>query len=353
MRFISMIVIVFLGFYSVPYAQENKSKLIDEDKKKFEEDVFNKQFGEVEELDSAELRRKLYDKIPEKLPDWSLLPITTNEKTRIVGFSDPNMDKELAIEQAVLRAKAMYALLKMTSVSNITDDYTNLKESGRYSLYATKFQDFSLTKAKYAYNKSLVHVLDTFITKYDEGIVLLEIGAMGKDSINMDTLTIIGEHLQVFIERNFQKERVEFFNFLVQDNRKSDTVDLVADYRYKMVNRNYDIQSIMGDSIIEFQERTYNYRTDLDFVKDSSALETKEIRLNRGLWNAYIAGVLKNVTVISKQLASQVKNSNDFYTIKSEGLIRTVARNNVSFGFKEFKMYDNQFYIDLSGSIIY
>jgi hypothetical protein len=70
------------------------------------------------------------------------------------------------------------------------------------------------------------------------------------------------------------------------------------------------------------------------------------------LWNAYISGVLSNITVLSKQLASQVKNSNDFYTLKHEGLIRTVARNKVSFGFNDFKMYENQLYIDLNGIII-
>ena len=353
MRFISIMVIVFLGFSSVLYAQENQSILIDEDKKKFEEDVFDRNFGEDKYVDSAELRRKLYDKIPEKLPDWSLVPVTSNGKTKIVGFSDPNMEKELATKQAILRAKAMYALLNMTSVSNITDDYTNLKESGRYSLYTTKFQDFSLSKIQYAYNQSSVQVIDTFFTKYDEAIILLEVSPINKDKISMDTITVKGEHLQVFIERNFQKERVEFFNFLIRDKQKKDSVDLVADYRYKIVNRSYDIHSILADSLIGFQERTYNYRTDQEFVKDSSALVTKEISLNKGLWNAYITGVLKSVTVISKQLASQVKNSNDFYTIKSEGLIRTVARNKVSFGFKEFKMYENQLYIDLSGSIIY
>ncbi len=353
MKCLTITILAFLAINTTLFAQENTSKLIDEDKKKFEENVFNEEFDEKEDVDSVELERKLFDKIPDKLPDWVFTPHIITDKIQIVGFSDPNMGKELAIKQAILRAKAMYALLSISNVSNITDDYTNLKESGKYSLYSTKFQDFSLSKAHLAYNNSAILVKDTFYTKYNEGIVLIEIEYQENDSLNTDTLKVKGEHLQVYIERNFQKERVEFFNFSVEDNLSEDSIDLSSNYNYKIVNRNYDINSNYKDSIILFEERTYNYRTDLEFVKDSLPNESNEYGLNKGLWNAYITGYLSNVTTLSKQLASQIKNSNDFYTIKSEGLIRTVARNNVSFGFNDFKMYENQFYIDLKGKIVY
>ncbi|PLX10230.1 MAG: hypothetical protein C0597_17135 [Marinilabiliales bacterium] len=345
------VLIILISFNLRLFAQENETKLIDEDKKKFEENVFNKEFNEGHE-DTVDAVRKLYDKIPDKLPDWVFNPINNGDEIYMVGFSDPNMTRELAYQQAILRAKAIYALLNLSKVSNITDDYTNLKESGKYSLYTTKFQDFSLSKAQLAYNESSVTIVDTFFTKYDEGIVLIEFDYSQNDSSNLDTLTIKGEHLQVFIEKNFQKERIEFFNFFTQDNLYNDSVDYITQYNYKIVNRGYDINSLLGDSIIEFKERTYNYRTDIDFSADSTDLGIKTYRLNRGLWNAYISGVLSNITVLSKQLASQVKNSNDFYTLKHEGLIRTVARNKVSFGFNDFKMYENQLYIDLNGIII-
>lgn len=353
MKYVTITVLALLAFNTILFAQENTSKLIDEDKKKFEENVFNEEFDEKEDVDSVELERKLFDKIPDKLPNWVFTPHIISDKIRIVGFSDPNMGKELAIKQAILRAKAMFVILNLSNISNITDDYTNLKESGKYSLYSTKFQDFSLSKAKLAYNNSSVSVTDTFYTKYNEAIVLVEIDYQKKDSLNTDTITVKGEHLQVYIERNFQKERVEFFNLSIEDNLVKDSTDLSSNYNYKIVNRSYDINSVYKDSVIPFEERTYNYRTDLEFVKDSTSNESNEFGLNKGLWNAYITGYLSNVTVLSKQLASQVKNSNDFYTIKSEGLIRTVARNNVSFGFNDFKMYENQFYIDLNGRIIY
>ena len=348
--FVLLLVLLFGSVTSFSQAV-NTSKVIDEDKERYEKDVFNKEFDEYG--DTTDSQQKLYDRIPEKLPEWVFNPIQKGETIRVVGFSDPNMEKNQAFELAVLRAKAMYAIFNLSVVSNITDDYTNLHESGKYSLYSTKFQDFSLAKAEFAYDNSSVTIIDTFYTKYNEGIALIEISQIDSSSSKLDTLTVKGEQLQVFIERNFKKEKIEFFNFFVKDDlANSDSLDQVSQYNYKRINRNYDISSIYGDSIIDFKERTYNYRTELDFKKDSTCSELNEYRLTRGLWNGYLAGVLSNVTIISKLLASSVKNSNDFYTLKSEGLIRTVARNKLSLGFNDFKMYENQFYIDLHGQIM-
>jgi hypothetical protein len=353
MKYLFTLLSALLIGTSLLFGQEtNTRQLIDEDKKNYEENVFNKEFGEYE--DSIDAKRKMYDRIPEKLPNWVFNPVDFSNPIRVVGFSDPNMDKEQAYEQAIIRAKAMFAMMNYASISNITDDYTNLHESGKYSLYSTKFQDFSLTKAIVPYDNSAVVIVDTFYTKYNEGVVLIEFDYDQSSENNLDTIEVKGEHLQVFMERNFRKEKIEFFNFFVKDNLSdNDSVNIISQYNYKVVNRGYDISSIYANKTIEFEERTYNYRSDLEFVKDSTDSELNVFRLTRGLWNGYISGVLSNATVLSKLLASKIKNSNDFYTLKSEGLIRTIARNKVSFDFNDFKMYENQFYIDLNGQINY
>jgi hypothetical protein len=352
MKYILGAFLVVLLLNSNTFSQnETNLNLIDQDKKKYEENVYNKEFDESLETDDSD--RKRYDRIPEKLPNWVFKPVDFNNPARIIGFSDPNMTKEEAYKQAIMRAKALYAIYKLSSISNITDDYTNLKESGRYSLYTTKFQDFSLTKAELTYNDSAIVVIDTFFTKYNEGIALIEINTNQNSNLNRDTISIKGEHLQVFIEKNFKREKIEFFNLSIQDNlEKNDTSDFFSQYNYKIVNRGYDISSIYGNQLIEFTERTYNYRSETEFQKDSLDAEYDMFYLNKGLWNAFISGVLSNITMLSKQLSTQIKNSNDYYTQTSEGLIRTVSRNKVSFGFNNFKIIQNQFYIDLNGLIV-
>jgi len=351
MKYISGIIFFFLVFSFSAFSQvESKSNIIDKDKDKFEENAFNKEFGDSN--DTTDQARKRYDKIPEKLPDWIFSPLDLQNSTRIVAYSDPNMVKEEAYEQAILRAKAMYAIMKYCTVSNITDDYTNLKESGKYSLYTTKFQDFSQAKAEMAYDNSVIRVIDTFYTKYDEAIVYIDLNHKLSSDENKDTLIVKGEHLQIFTERSFKNEKIEFFNLSIQDNlNNNDSTVSFTQYNYRKVNRGYDIYSMYGNKSIEFVERTYNYRTELDFAMDSTKLEFNTYRLSKGLWNAYVSGILSNVTVLSKKLSSFVKNSNDNYILKNEGLIRTVARNKVSFWYNDFEMFQNHFYIDLNGQI--
>ncbi|MBU8891997.1 MAG: hypothetical protein KOO66_04415 [Bacteroidales bacterium] len=348
--FAVLITILFFSNSILPAQETTSSNLIDKDKKNYEENVFNQEFDEYQDTTNA--KRNLYDRIPEKLPDWVFNPVDFSNPARVVAYSDPNMEKDEAFKQAILRAKAIFALMNYSTISNITDDYTNLHESGKYSLYSTKFQDFSLSKATIPYDNSGITLVDTFYTKYNEGIVLIKFNYDSDSEKNVDTLEVKGEHLQVFMEKNFRHEKIEFFNFFIKDNiANSDSADLISQYNYRVVNREYDISSIYGEKLIIFEGRTYNYRTDLEFARDSTDSELNTFRLTRGLWNGYVSGILSNITVLSKQLASQVKNTNDFYTLKNEGLIRTVARNKVSFDFNDFKMYENQFCVDLNGQI--
>jgi hypothetical protein len=326
--------------------KKNRSKSADEDKAKYEKDVFNKEFEEKSENQNPQ---RLYDLIPENLPSWFFDPITVNP-FRIIGISDPGLERKDAYKQAVLRAKAIFALVNQSTISNIADDYTNLHESGNQATYETKFQDFTLTKSLINYNNQNITVIDTFYTKYNEGIVLIEFAFT--NSLSPDTLEVKGEHLQIFTERGNRKEKIEFFNLSVKDSKNAnDSSANSLQYNFRKVNRNYDIVSQYGSKMIDFPDRSFNYQSTIDFVKDSTDTDFQAHSLALGLWNAYLCGILNNITQLSKLLASHVKNSNDFYTLKNEGLIRTVARSKARFEINKFKLIKNQIYIDLYGEI--
>ncbi|OFX88126.1 MAG: hypothetical protein A2W99_10740 [Bacteroidetes bacterium GWF2_33_16] len=346
MRYLVFIALLSISAVSLQ-AQENRKnrlKSADEDKAKYEKDVFNKELGEKSEKQDPQ---RLYDLIPENLPAWFFDPIMVNP-IRIIGISDPGMKREDAYSQALLRAKAIYALINHSTISNIADDYTSLHESSNQSTYQTKFQDFTLSKSRIAYSQNNIVILDTFYTKYNEGIVKIEI--KNANTENFDTLEVKGEHLQIFTERGSRKEKIEFFNLSVNDYKQmNDSIENAFQYNFRKVNRDFDIASIYGSRMIDFPERSFNYQSDIDFVKDSTDNDIQSNTLTLGLWNAYLCGILNNVTQLSKQLASRVKNSNDFYTLKNEGLIRTVARSKARFEINKFKLLQNQIYIDLYG----
>jgi len=348
MRYLIILLLVILSL-SVQ-AQENrksKSTSTDQDKTKYEENVFNKELGEYKEKQD---KQRQFDLIPENLPDWFFEPISLNP-VRIVGISDPGLTREDAYNQAILRAKAVYALINFSSVSNISDDYTNLRESYDNKLFETKFQDFTSSKAIIPYNNAGILIADTFYTKYNEGIVLIEITSQN-EGLNTDTIEVRGEQLQIVTERSYKNEKIEFFNLIINDSKQAiDSIPAKAQYNFRRVNKNFDVSSIYGSVYYDFPERSYNYISTIDFVKDSTDTEIQANTLALGLWNAYLCGILNNITNLSKQLASQIKNSNDYYTLKNEGLIRTVALNKVHFEINKFKIIQNQIYIDLYGEI--
>jgi len=343
-RLLSLVLFVFVSL--AIFSQETKTEIINQDKRNYEKNVFDKAFGDNK--DSLNYRKR-YDLIPEKLPDWFFPVIQNTTSAEIIGVSDPGMEWKEAKKQAQLRALALYAIINSSTVSNITDDYTNLHEGAGYALYSTKFQDFVLTKSKIVCDLSAVEVVDTFFTKYNEAIVKIRINNNFQSLSAKDTIYATGEHLQVFVERNFKSEKLEFFDFIINSQTDNDSGSLNLQYSFKQAYRSYEITSFVGQDTIDFEPRTYNYRTEFEFKKDSTDLEFKYFGLNKGLWNAYITGVLSNITWLSKQLSGAVKNSNDFYTLKSEMFVRTVSKNNIFFELQGFKMIENDLYLDFTG----
>src|SRR6056297_2201143 len=342
-----LILLVFFLLISFEiFSQETKTEIINQDKRNYEKNVFDKAF---EEINDSLNYQKRYDLIPEQLPDWFFQVTQNTSPVEVIGVSDPGMEWSHAKKQAQIRAVALYAMLNSSAVSNITDDYTNLHEGAGYALYSTKFQDFVLTKAKIVCDLSAVEVVDTFFTKYNEAIVKIRINNNFQSLSAKDTIYATGEHLQVFVERNFKSEKLEFFDFIINSQTDNDSGSLNLQYSFKQAYRSYEITSFVGQDTIDFEPRTYNYRTEFEFKKDSTDLEFKYFGLNKGLWNAYITGVLSNITWLSKQLSGAVKNSNDFYTLKSEMFVRTVSKNNIFFELQDFKMIENDLYLDFTG----
>lgn len=343
-RFILLVSLIL--FSAGGFSQETKSDIIDKDKEKYEESVFDQAF---ERLNDSIKHQKRYDFIPEKLPEWCFHSNKSGSSFEIIGISDPGMEWTDAKKQAELRAIALFALMNSCTIRNISDDYTNLNESNGYALYATKFQDFALSRSKLAYHYSQIEVTDTFFTKYNEAVVKIKFN-YNLDAINnTDTIKVKGEHLQVFVERNFKKDKLEFFNLTINNKSLADSAEINLQYNFKQAYGGYHISSTFGADTISFDARTFNYRTEKSFVKDSTDSELNFFRLNKGLWNAHLTGILSNLTWMSKNLSSAVKNSNDFYTLKNQGLIRTVSVNTIAFDINEFKIIENNLYIDLVG----
>ncbi|MCG8411207.1 MAG: hypothetical protein MI739_07980 [Bacteroidales bacterium] len=337
-------ILTFLLAFRVSLLFSQETEIIQQNYKIYETNIFDKEF--LNTNDSIDLTKVLYDKIPENLPDWIFN--YTKDPKKVIGISDPNMDRIKAFDLAIFRAKAIYTLLNHCKISNINDNYNNLQEAAiNATCKSTKFQDYLLAEGQLTYNDSAITLIDTFFTKYNEAIVLIDFNT--KSSLTKtDTIRIKGEYLQVFIEENSSKEKVSFFNFNINEKTVSDTLQIASEYNYKQVNNCYNIFSTYKNDWISFYKRPYRYQSET--IINNQINELYAFNLSRGLWNTYLSGILTNISFVAKQLSGKVENTSDSYSSKNQSLIRTVTTDSISFDFIDFAIIDNQLYLKLESN---
>lgn len=322
---------------------ETKNITISNNKKEYEK-LFEKEFEEY----SKRNIQHIYDIIPENLPDWFFTyPSNSNNTYLAIGISDPNMTEEEAIQQASIRARGIISLLNNCEFKNITDDYTNLQESKRFSEYATKFQDFAKANASLNFNNRKIKIVNKFFTKYNEAIVLLKVQVTNKQE-NITSTSVVSEHMQIFIENDIGVEKIEFFNFKIKElNKQTDSINNLK-YSYRKINTEFEINSQWNNKIYEFPDRSFNYQNiSIDDIKIDS-LNIISNRCNKGLWNAYITTLLSNMTLKSKKFPANIKNSNDNYSTSNQDLIRTISKNKLQFDINNTKIKANNLFQKIS-----
>ncbi|MEA3316588.1 MAG: hypothetical protein U9R54_01370 [Bacteroidota bacterium] len=322
---------------------ENKEISISNEQSEYEV-LFEKEFEELTQKDW----QHMFDIIPEDLPKWFFsYPTNTNTTYYAIGISDPGMEEEQAIQQASIRAKAIIALTQNCEFKNITDDYTNLRESQKYSEYSTKFQDYAKADAKLNFNTKKTEILNKFFTKYNEAIVLLK-AQSGNRKKNLNTTSVISEHLQIFIEDEIGIQKIEFYNLNIDELYKKSNSTNNLTYNYKTINTDFEINSKWNNVSIKLPDRSYNYQ---NIINDTIAIDSLNIisnRCNKGLWNSYLSTLLSNMTLKSKKFSAGIKNSNDNYNTNNQGLVRTISKNELIFDINKTQIKDNYLLHDIS-----
>ena len=125
---------------------------------------------------------------------------------------------------------------------------------------------------------------------------------------------------------------------------KSDTV--FSEYLYKGRGRRFNLRSIFQNDTIVFPAHPYRYESSFDTLKDSSYMISNS--LSAGLWNAYINTIFSNISYYNKNLAASVKSSYDNYSLKNQGIIRTVSRNQLLFSLNQIMIRDNDLFLRMN-----
>lgn len=341
-----VIIGVFLFIYSGIIAQEDKKSLkylLDEDKSRFERIMENETNDSVEKDDLNDLHT--YYLIPEELPEWFFHPGEfASSENHFIGISDAGMDSLRAYRLAVLRAKALSAMAQDASIDHVSDHFQVVREaSGEYS-ENSQYLDFSRVFTKAFTDSSGYHIDRRYYTKYGEGIVLVSRKAGTKRK--MDTLNVEGEFMQLSREDQFGLDNTMFCKLRIRPFSETDsTQSLSSEYVYKSEDRRFNLYSLFEEDTIPFPAHAYRYIGAVNDSADSTCLISYS--LSTGLWNSYINTLFGHISYYNRNLPAKVKSSYDHYTLKNQGIIRSVSRNRFSFTLHRILIDDNELFMKL------
>ena len=340
---------VYFVFYFVfnGLGQEGETSYrysLDQDKEDFE-NLMESETERFVKKDSQNSAHKYY-LIAQKLPDWVFSPneYATTEKF-FIGISDPGMDSLKAIKLAEHRAKALLILARGTRIDNVSDNFIVSRAGRQEESQKSQYLDFIRLSRKKILQDIGFAIDKTFYTKYGEGIALVSLQSSKEKK--KDTLEIQGEFMQLAREDNYGLENTVFCKLNIRRHQalpKSDTV--FSEYLYKGRGRRFNLRSIYQNDTIVFPAHPYRYESSVDILKDSSYIISNS--LSAGLWNAYINNIFSTISYYNKNLAASVKSSYDNYSLKNQGIIRTVSRNQLLFSLNRIMIRDNDLFLKMN-----
>jgi len=333
------------------FAQEDVEEYrysLEQDKSRFEKVMDSETSVNNKKLTDSMKLLHTYYLLPQKLPEWLFRPAEfASSNVFFIGISDPGMDSIRAVELAVLRAKALIVLSRDTRIDNVTDNFIVTREMRHKEDQASKYLDFTRVAARKTLTPESFSTDKVCYTKYGEGIALV---SYNPSSITTkDTLNVKGDFMQLIREGQYGLDNTMFCTFQVRQHRYSPAEDSVlTEYVYKGRDKRFNLfTSFQGDTI-QFPAHPYKYRNSQETEKDSSLFINSSLSV--GLWNAYINALFANVSYFNRNLSGRVKSSYDNYSMKNQGIIRTVSRNNLSFFLDHLVIEDNEMYITLNFS---
>jgi hypothetical protein len=171
------------------------------------------------------------------------------------------MEKDEALNLAVLRAKTVAVLLIQPRISSVTDNYSKEKLAKKQNDFVTKYVNFYRINAALNVGPQQFEVIEQFNTSFDEVIVLMKFNAINQDRDQTDSLMLQLDNYQA--ERQ-QKNRFEFEEKcevygLAKTNVNADNIELFY-YYFSAINQFYEIVSRYNGDDIDFPQNVFRYQ---------------------------------------------------------------------------------------------
>ncbi len=330
--------------YSFTLIAQNTKSFTEEDYKR----IVNIYDQEISNLDTDKLAQinKVVVIHPDTLPGWIFNYYEKdNNKIKVIGISDPNMDSLSGMRQAIFRAEALASLYNESFIGFIADNFK--KETGRNKekiahVYGQFFNTISC--APY-YDK--IKLLNTHRTKFDETIVHAEIYT---DSPSSDSVITISEAL--LEEKKIGSSvdirfRISLSLTLDADNKQQD----IFKYTVRGINKHSSIDSYFDNATVQYPKTNCRYHLNESIeISDSVIMANKMVKVpaNHGLWNAYMQSVLRTIYhEVFRRSSVETSKVSDEYSSRLQHIKRELTRNQFRILINKIHFTDNHLIVEI------
>lgn len=292
-------------------------------------------------------------------PEW-IDNIPLNGELTAIGISDPRMENDsLALAQAVVRAKAMIAMLKEIDISYTSQYFQSESESHRTHKLSESIEKLGKYTSRLPYSEQDFDTIRQYKNKNNETIVLLAYN--DGDGEKTRVLNVFSEYYAKIFETSITRayKLAEITRFTIRDSTPDNTK--VHEYHWEADGTRVGIRSIIDKDTYTPPNYRYKYKT--TEKPDDISIYGASRDLSHGLWAAYLHAFLLTCSSDSKNYTSRIKNLDDSYSDAEEQLnfsdassqqemSRQITKNRMHFYLHGCKVFQNMLYMQLSSPLL-
>lgn len=257
-----------------------------------------------------------------------------------IGISDPNLEEDVAYNQAVKRALAFYAIRQKMELSSVYEYYYNDNHlNGNYNNQKSHWiAEFEAELENFSYEVEKV-----FRTKYNETIVSIRV----KDDNTSDDrkVDVKGSFMYHYDYINDKSEYGE--KQLLSISSDDEYVEEI--FWMSTIDKN-DIVKVTYINELPFKlKHSVNVYNDYGYVNDDMVF----VENKYGLWDCYMDSFMQAISnfepegIVLKNSTRQItQETNGNYSDKSQDIMRRVIKSKVSCSLKSISLKNNVIYLD-------
>ena len=260
---------------------------------------------------------------PDTLPAWFFTPpVSSSLNVYAIGISDPDMEKEKALEQALYRARTMAVILHKSELQYYKDIYTSHEENQTARGHRQRFDVYLRLTASRNVVCSQFTLVNQHYTRYNEAIVLIRF-APDKSREAQDLVARVSAVANIFMVEARIGDAFE-------PQKSFDLVAEITTEGQRPINAEFNMitrgnrrltHSNFGGQMIDYPAFAYRYT--------NPSWQPHHIPLTSqfGLWSVYLSGLMEHISLNTQNSDVIIKNVSQQNPYENRrNLVREVAQ---------------------------